>query len=73
MPSGFPIKSADNLRMRATKEALDHHQRREETESTTRILQSITHVYDNELHIENLWHLPAPPLLAVSIIVFIAT
>jgi hypothetical protein len=71
MPSGFPIKSADNLRMRATKEALDHHQRREKTDSTTRILQSTAHGYDNDLYIENLWQLPVPPLLAVSIIMFI--
>jgi uncharacterized membrane protein YgaE (UPF0421/DUF939 family) len=55
MPSGFPIKSADNLRMRATKEALDHHKRREETEGTKRILQSIAHAYDNDLYTENLW------------------
>jgi len=55
MPSGFPIKSADYLRMRANKEALDHHQRGEETDSTTRILQSMAHAYDNDHYIENLW------------------
>jgi len=55
MLSRFPIKSADNLRMRANKEALDHHQRTEETHTTTRILQSKAHAYDNDHYIENLW------------------
>jgi hypothetical protein len=55
MPSGFPIKSADKLRMRAAKDALDDHQRREETDNTTGILQSMAHAYDNDLYNENLW------------------
>jgi len=49
MPSGFPIKSADNLRKRATKEALDPHHRRLEFDITTRIPQSMAHTYDNDL------------------------
>jgi len=72
MPSGFPIKSADNLRKRATKEALDPHHRTLEIDSTTRIPQSMAHTYDNDLYVENLWQLPVPTLLAVRIM-FMAT